>query len=90
MLVKKTEVAEEVMKMLQHDGVNTNRLRKLNNFNDVQAIKNASFDGLGCDKVLARFDEYLKISGSIHQVLGSAFPLHLSITFYFPGIVFAL
>ena len=47
--------------MLQHDGVNTNRLRKLNNFHDVQAIKNTSFDGLGCDKVLARFDEYLKL-----------------------------
>ena len=68
--VKKAEVAERIMKMLQCDGVNTTRLRKLNNFNDLQVIKNASFDGQGCDKVLARFDEYLVASRSSHRALG--------------------
>ena len=58
------------MRMLQQDGVNTNRLRKLNEFSDVKAIKNASFDGQGCDRVLARFDEYLAVSRSKYRLLG--------------------
>ena len=68
--MKDEKVAANIMAMLQQDGVNTNRLRKLNNFSDVQAIKKASFDGQGCDKVLARFDEYLKASESSFRVLG--------------------
>jgi hypothetical protein len=58
------------MAMLQQDGVNTNRLRKLNDFRDVQAIKKASFDGHGCDKVLARFDDYLVAAQSKYRELG--------------------
>ena len=56
--------------MMQRDGVNTNRLRKLNNFSDFQAVKNASFDGQGCDKILGRFDEYLVASRSNIRDLG--------------------
>ena len=69
-IVKRPEVAALIMAMLQADGVNTNRLRKLNGFSDVLAIKNASFDGQGCDKVLARFGEYLEVSRSVHTDLG--------------------
>ena len=68
--MKDEKVAAKIMAMLQQDGVNTNRLRKLNNFSDVQAVKKASFDGQGCDKVLARFDEYLAASESSFRVLG--------------------
>ena len=43
--VKTAGVATRIMKMLERDGVNINRLRKLNNFNDLNAVKAASFDG---------------------------------------------
>ena len=79
-LVKRADVAAKVMKMLQTDGVNTNRLRKLNDFSDVKAVKNASFDGQGCDKVLARFDEYLEASGSRFRELGFVNPYILYFT----------
>ena len=69
-LVKDEHVAAKIMAMLQQDGVNTNRLKKLNNFSDVQAIKKATFDGQGCDKVLARFDDYLVASQSSFRTLG--------------------
>ena len=69
-LVKRADVAARVMTMLQADGVNTNRLRKLNDFSDIKAVKHASFDGQGCDKVLARFDEYLEVAGSRFRALG--------------------
>ena len=69
-MVKKAEVAAAILQMLQRDGVNTNRLRKINNFNDVLAVKNASFDGQGCDKVLSRFDEYLVAAQSNFRDLG--------------------
>ena len=75
--------------MLQSDGVNTNRLRKLNNFSDVQAIKNASFDGQGCDKVLARFDEYLLVAQSTHRKLGLASPWHTTPHLNFSEMKFA-
>ena len=69
-LVKKAEVAAELLSMLQRDGVNVNRLRKINNFNDVQAVKSASFDGEGADKVLAHFDDYLVVCRSNFRDLG--------------------
>ena len=69
-LVKSPEVAAQLMLMLQQDGVNTTRLRKLNDWNDVKAIKAASFDGQGCDKILGRFDDYLVASRSSFRVLG--------------------
>ena len=69
-MVKKAEVAAKILSMLQRDGVNTNRLRKINDFNDVQAIKNASFDGQGCDNILRHFDDYLVASRSNFRELG--------------------
>ena len=69
-LVKSPAVEMKLMTMLQCDGVNTTRLRKLIDWNDIQAIKKASFDGQGCDKILGRFDEYLVTSGSAFRVLG--------------------
>ena len=68
--MKDEHVAAKIKEMLQQDGVNTNRLRKLNSFSDVQAIKKASFEGQGCDKVLARFDDYLAASQSSFLALG--------------------
>ena len=69
-LVKQEAVAATILKMLQQDGVNTNRLKKLNDFKDVQAVKNASFDGQGCDKVMGRFEDYLKACKSKFYALG--------------------
>ena len=69
-MVKKPEVAAKILEMLQRDGINTNRLRKINDFNDVLAVKNASFDGQGCDKVLSHFDDYLVASRSSFRELG--------------------
>ena len=69
-LVKDQLVATTILNMLQRDGVNTTRLRKLNNFNDIQAVKKASFEGRGCDKVLSHFDEYLVASRSEFRDLG--------------------
>ena len=69
-MVKKPAVATMIVEMLQKDGVNTNRLRKINNFNDVQTVAKASFDGQGCDKVMAHFDDYLQASRSDHRELG--------------------
>ena len=69
-MVKKPEVATSILALLQRDGVNVSRLRKLNNFNEVHAVQKASFDGQGCDKVLSHFDDYLFASKSIHQNLG--------------------
>ena len=69
-MVKTAEVAARILEMLQQDGVNTSRLRKLNNFDDILAVKKASFDGQGCDRVLARFDAYLLASRSNFRVLG--------------------
>ena len=69
-LVKNADIAAKLMDMLKKDGVNTNRLRKLNDFSDVLAIKNASFEGRGCDKVLGRFDEYLVACQSSFRTLG--------------------
>ena len=68
--VKLANVAAKILEMLQHDAVNTTRLRKLNNFSDILAVKKASFEGNGCDKVLGRFDDYLKASLSNFQKLG--------------------
>ena len=75
-LVKRADVAARVMNMLQADGINTNRLRKLNDFSDIKAVKHASFDGQGCDKVLSRFDEYLVASGSRFRELGLLRPFY--------------
>ena len=69
-MVKKPEVANEIMTMLQRDGVNVNRLRKINDFSDVLAVQKASFDGQGADKVLANFDAYLFVSRSNFRELG--------------------
>ena len=69
-MVKKAEVSAKLLSMLQRDGVNTNRLRKINDFNDVQAIKKASFDGQGCDNILRHFDDYLVASRSNFRELG--------------------
>ena len=70
-LVKRSAaVATKIMQMLQSDGVNTNRLRKLNDFSDSKSVKHASFDGNGCDKVLLQFDDYMVASGSKHRDLG--------------------
>ena len=75
-LVKSPGVAVKLMDMLQRDGVNTTRLRKLNDWNDIQAIKKVFFDGQGCDKILGRFDEYLIASGSAFRILGLASPFN--------------
>ena len=69
-LVKDQQVAVNILSMLQRDGVNTTRLRKLNNFSDIQAVKKASFEGRGCDKVFAHFDDYLVASRSEFRDLG--------------------
>ena len=69
-MVKKPEVATAILALLQRDGVNVSRLRKLNDFNEVHAVQKASFDGQGCDKVLSHFDEYLCASKSTHRNLG--------------------
>ena len=58
------------MELLQADGVNTSRLRKLNNFDDVLAVKHASFEGAGCDRIFAGFDTYLLASCSMFRDLG--------------------
>ena len=69
-MVKNAAVAAKILEMLQQDGVNTSRLRKLNNFDDILAVKHASFEGKGCDRILARFDAYLQASRSNFQTLG--------------------
>ena len=68
--MKDSLVAATILNMLQRDGANITRLRKLNNFNDVQAVKKASFEGRGCDKVLSHFDDYLVASRSEFRDLG--------------------
>ena len=64
-LIQKDDVVvKKILHMLQADGVNINRLRKLNNSNDKETAKKASFDGDSADRILARFEEYMAVAGS--------------------------
>ena len=58
--VKRPDIAERVLKMLQKDGVNIWRLKQMNTSSE-EATRNASFTGGAADKVMSRLGEYLTV-----------------------------
>ena len=58
--VKRPDVAERVLQMLQKDGVNIWRLKQMHTSAE-EATRNASFTGGAADKVMSRLGEYLTV-----------------------------
>ena len=58
--VKKQEIADQVLAMLQKDGVNVWRLKKLNSTSE-EACKNVGFTGAAAERVMGRFETYMQV-----------------------------
>ena len=72
--VSNKHVAEAVLRMLQHDGVNVWRLRKLNSTAE-EAARHALFTGGAAERVMARFDAYMEVLGCKKKDKGQRFTL---------------
>ena len=61
-LVKDEKIVKQLLELLKKDGVNINRLRKMNDLNDLQTCRNASFQGKAAYQIIKRFDAYVKLA----------------------------
>ena len=59
-LVKRQQVADEILHMLQKDGVNVWRLRTLTSTSE-EAIRAPSFCGNAAEKIMSRFEQYMDV-----------------------------
>ena len=66
---KTVEVADQVLKMLQKDGVNIWRLQKLTTTKE-EAIKNPGFSGGAAENVMSNFSNYMDVLQCKHKDKG--------------------
>ena len=57
--VKDDAVAEKVLRMLQKDGINLWRLKKIHS-TSLEAVQNVAFTGAAAEKVMGHFSDYLE------------------------------
>ena len=73
--VKDDSVAEKVLQMLQKDGINLWRLKKVHS-TSVDALQNVGFTGAAAEKVMSRFSDYMEaLKCKLRSCISLAFPI---------------
>ena len=61
-LVQDESIVDQLLEMFKQDGVNVNRLKKMNDLNDLETCRKASFNGKASYRIIKRFDAYVKLA----------------------------